>query len=213
MIKPNTEKLRRLPLTVPISEDSPDTMLVVAFDEGNGFSPPRVNRRVPIAAPAIAPVLAVHCWFPHRSLERPELEAGEDVAVRCLVDNSGTGTANVVVEASIDGAKSILSLPKRVAAAGNATFDLPLSIPRELTIDSAVQLTLTARDQVFARSAQTTIVGVIRQPKLCAAGQLTHTQYRAKLAALRAAMVAGDLTQVQFDHDDLELVTCLNDKP
>ena len=97
--------------------------------------------------------------------------------------------------------------------ASNTTVDLPLRIPRELTIDSTVQVAITARDEAFARSAQATIVGVIRQPKLCVVGQLTHAQYRAKLAELRAALAAGDLTQAQFDRYDVELVICLNDKP
>lgn len=210
---PATEKLRRIPLTIPASETSPDTMLVIAFDEGNGFAPPSISRRVPIAAPAAAPVLAVRCWVPGRSAERPDLDAGEDVVVRCRVDNAGTGAANVDLEASIAGAEPTRSPAQAVAAASQATFDVRIAIPRNLAIDAAVHLNVIARDRAFGRSAAARLVGVIRKPRLCAVGQLTHTQYRAKLAELRAARAAGDLTQDQFDRYDAELVSCLNDAP
>jgi hypothetical protein len=213
-IKPNTARLRGIRLTLPATETAPDAMLVVAFDEGNGFSPVSVSRRVPIVPPVTAPVLAAQCWVPGRNRERPELDAGEDVVVRCVVHNTGTGAASVVLEATIDGvASKRVSPATRIAPADRATLDLVLGIPRGLALDSAVQLTITARDNAFARSAKAAIVGVIRQPKLCAVGQLTHAQYHAKLAELRAAMAAGDLTQAQLDRYDAELVACLNDEP
>jgi hypothetical protein len=210
-IAPGTEKLRRLRLMLPASETSPDTMLVLVVDEGSGFSPPSASRRVPIAAPAVAPVLAVQCSMPGRSKERPGLDAGEQIVVHCLVENTGTGTANVELETSLAGATPIASLTKPVAPKDRTAFDIPMAVPRELAIDSAVEIAVVAVDRHFARSASTRIVGVIRKPRLCAAGQLTHTQYGAKLAKLRAALSAGDLTQDEFDRYDAELVTCLND--
>jgi len=212
-IQPGTQKLRRIRLLLLPSETSPDTMLVLLFDEGNGFSRPSVSRRVPIAPPAIAPVLAVHCSIPGRSKERPELDAGEQVVVHCLVENTGTGAANVVLETSLAGAKPAASVAKHVAPQEDTSFNITIAVPRELAIDSTVDIAIVAVDRQFARSANTRIAGVIRKPKLCAAGQLTHTAYRAKLAELRAAMAAGNLTQEQFDRYDVELVTCLNDAP
>jgi hypothetical protein len=151
--------------------------------------------------------------IPGRNEERPGIDAGEDLVVRCLVDNSGTGAANVVLETSLAGATPATSQAKIVGPAGHTLFDARIAIPRALAIDSEVAITIVAIDREFARSASTRVVGVIRKPKLCAAGQLTHTQYRAKLAELRAALAAGNLTQDQFDRYDAELVSCLNDAP
>jgi hypothetical protein len=67
----------------------------------------------------------------------------------------------------------VQSATRTIVPTGDATFDLPITIPRGLAIDSTVQLAITARDRQFARSAQATMVGVIRKPKLCATGQLT----------------------------------------
>jgi hypothetical protein len=92
-------------------------------------------------------------------------------------------------------------------------FVVPITIPRALAIDSEVTITIVARDRHFARSASTQIAGAIRKPRLCAAGELTHTQYHEKLAKLRAEQHARHLTQDQFDRYDAELVGCLNDKP
>jgi hypothetical protein len=209
-IPPGADKLRRLQLTLPPSEAAPDTMLVVRFDEGNGFSPSSISRRVAIAPPVLAPVIAVHCWIPGRSPDRPDFDAGEDIMMQCLVDNSGTGAANVTLESSL--ARSAPAA-QRVAPGGNVLFDVPITIPRTLAIDSPVEITVVARDRRFARAMSTQIVGVIHKPRLCHTGELTHTQYRVKLAALRAARAAGNLTPDQFDQYDAELVSCLNDAP
>jgi hypothetical protein len=40
-------------------------------------------------------------------------------------------------------------------------------------------------------------------------GQLTRQQYHAKIAELRAAVAAGDLTSAQLDRYGAELVACL----
>src|SRR5262249_12595943 len=90
LIEPGAGKLSRIQLKISASEIVPDPMVLVVFHEGNGFPPPSISRRVPIAAPAVVPVLAVHCSIPGRSTERPDLDAGEDLVVQCGVDNSGT---------------------------------------------------------------------------------------------------------------------------
>jgi hypothetical protein len=126
-----------------------------------------------------------------------------------VVDNTGAGVANVNIETSISGDAPTKSPAQRIAAAGRASFDIPIAIPRELVIDSKVEIAITACDYQLARSAHTMVVGVIRKPKLCAFGELTRAQYRAKLAELRAAVAAGSLTRSQFDRHDAELVTCL----
>jgi hypothetical protein len=129
------------------------------------------------------------------------------------VDNSGTGAANVALETPLARATSAAPPAQRIGPAGHALFDVPITIPRALAIDSPVEITVVARDRHFARSASTRIVGLIRKPRLCHAGELSHTQYSAKLAALRAARAAGNLTRDQFDQYDAELVSCLNDAP
>ena len=72
-----------------------------------------------------------------------------------------------------------------------------------------VEIAITARDRASSRSARTTVTGVVRKPRLCEPGQLTRAQYQAKIAELRAAVTAGDITQAQFDRYDAELVACL----
>jgi hypothetical protein len=208
-IKPGTEKLRQLRLTVQGSETSPDAMLVLMVEEGNGFSPPDFSRRIPIAPAPMAAGLKVSCSIPGQSASRADLNAGDHVVIHCVVDNAGASAANVKIETSISGEDPTKSPAQRIAPAGRASFDVPIAIPRELIIDSKVEIAITARDYELARSAHTTVVGVIRKPKLCAFGELTRAQYRAKVAALRAAVAAGNLTRSQFDRYDAELVTCL----
>jgi hypothetical protein len=186
---------------------------VVLFDEGNGFSPSSISRRVPIAPPVNAPVFAVDCWILGGGRDRPYLDAGEHFKIQCWVENSGTGPANVALEISLAGTTPAAPPAQRVAAAGRALFEVPITIPRTLATDSPVEITVVACDRHFARSASTRIVGVIRKPRLCVPGQLTHSQYRDKLAELRKELTNGNLTPDQFDRYDAELVTCLNDAP
>lgn len=212
--RPGDARLRQLRLVVPASETAPDTMLLLTFEDYHHRAPPpSVSRRVRIVAPEVAPVLGVQCQIPGRNRERPELDTGEQIVARCIVENSGNGAANAVLQAALSRQPPAVSPAQRVAPGGRTSFDLPIAIPSGLAIDSTVEISIVARDRQFARSASTRIVGVIRKPKLCAPGQLTHTQYRAKLAELRAARVAGDVTQDQFDRYDAELVSCLNDVP
>lgn len=208
MIKPRAEKTRKLRITIPVSETAPDTMLVLVVAEGNGFSPKNVSRRVPITAPSTASVLAVRCSIVGHAGVRPDLDAGDNVVMRCVVDNSGTSVTKVDLEAAVAG-HAAPTQTQDVAAAGHASFDVPIAIPRELAIDSPVEIAVTVHDRQFVRTARTSVVGVVRKPKLCSAGQLTRAQYKAKMAELRAAVAAGDLTQAQLDRYDAELVTCL----
>jgi hypothetical protein len=211
MIKPGGDKTRRLHVNVPLSETASDTMLVLVLGEGNGFTPKNMSRRIALAASTSAPVLAVHCTIPGpgHAGARPDLDAGDNITLRCVVDNTGTSPAKVELEIALAGGAPTRSQGQAISAAGHATFDVPLTVPRELAIDSTVEIAVSANDRQFARSAHTSLVGVVRKPKLCNAGQLTRAQYRAKLTELRAAVAAGDLTQAQLDRYDAELVTCL----
>ena len=78
-----------------------------------------------------------------------------------------------------------------------------------MPINAPVEIALIARDRATSRSARATVVGVVRKPRLCEPGKLTRAQHQAKIAELRAAVTAGDITQVQFDRYDAELVACL----
>jgi hypothetical protein len=148
-------------------------------------------------------------WILGRGGPHPELNAGERVVLRCTVGNAGTAAATVSLEVAIAGVSAHRSLSQGVAVRGLAVFDVPLVVPRDLAIDSDVELTITARDAVFLRTAQANIMGVVRRPRLCVPGQLTLQQYHAKIGELRAAVAADDLTSAQLDRYDAELVACL----
>ncbi|MCE9579005.1 MAG: hypothetical protein K8W52_38125 [Deltaproteobacteria bacterium] len=209
MIKPGATKVRRLAVEVPYTENAPDTMLVVAVAEGNGYAPRNVSRRITIRPVQTAPVLAIRCAIADHAPDRPEVEAGENITVRCAVDNTGQIAAEVDLQATIAGVAPVASPVREIAAGGHAVFDLPVAIPRNLTLDAPVELTVEARDQRFQRTATATIAGIVRKPRLCIPGQLTRAQYNAKIAELRAAAAAGDLTQAELDRYDAELVGCL----
>lgn len=76
-------------------------------------------------------------------------------------------------------------------------------------MDSAIEIEVTANDLLTGDSAHTTLAGVVRKPNACVEGRLTRTQYRAKIAELRAAVADGTLTAEQFDRYDAALVACL----
>lgn len=209
-IKPGTVKTRQLRLTVPVSEHSPDAMLVLVISEGNGFSPHNISRRVPIAAATRIPVLAVHCSIPGHGTPQPDLDAGEDVVLYCMVDNSGTEAARAEFETRICGVRQTPPPVLTILPGEQAAFDIPMTIPHGLAIDSTVEIEVIARDPKFGQAAGTRVVGAIRKPALCMPGQLTRAQYYLKIAALREELAAGDLTPTQFDRYDAELVTCLN---
>ena len=209
-IKPGADKVRRLPLTVPVSVAVPDAMMVLVITEGNGFAPENVSRRLPIKPSMAAPKLAVSCVIIGHEGPRPELDAGGNEILHCAVENTGDAGSKVVdLETSVAGSTPVRSQTQAIAVAGHASYDVPITILRELPIGSPVEVAITAHDRQYSRTAQTKLIGVVRKPKLCEVGKLTQAQYDAKLKALRSAVAAGDLTQAQLDRYDAELVTCL----
>ena len=209
-IKPGADKVHKRQATLPASETAHDTMLVLALSEGNGAAPRNASRRIPIEPSTAAPVLAMRCAIVGHEAARPDLDAGQNLMVRCQVENTGNAEARQVnLDAAIgDGAQGH-SAPQPVPAAGRATIDVAITVPRGLPINAPVEIAITARDRASSRSARATVVGVVRKPRLCEPGQLTRAQYQAKIAELRSAVTAGDITQAQFDRYDAELVACL----
>jgi hypothetical protein len=185
-------------------------MLVLELSEGNGVAPGNINRRIPIAPSTAAPMLAVQCTVQGQKMTRPDLDAGQRMTLRCTVDNTGDAEAKLVeLEASVAGGAPARSAPQAIAVSGHLAFKVPIIVPRTLPIDAPVEIAITARDRSSSRTARTTIVGVVRKPKLCVPGELTRAQYQAKVADLRAALADKVLTQAQFDRYDAELVACL----
>lgn len=209
MIRPGTEKLRRVKVTVPLSETGPDTMLVLVLAEGNGFAPQNVSRRVQITPSATGMNLALRCAIAGHEGNPPDVDAGESVVLRCSLDNTGKGAGRVELEAAIGGGAPTRGQPQDVAAGGHATVSVPFVIPQGLAIDTSAEIAVTARDNQRRSAARTTVAAMVRKPRLCISGQLTRAQYKAKLTELRAAVAAGDLTQAQLDRYDAELVSCL----
>jgi hypothetical protein len=209
-IKPGADKVRTLQVKVPVSETARDTMLVLELSEGNGVAPGNINRRIPIAPSTAAPMLAVQCTVQGHKVARPDLDAGQRVTLRCTVDNTGDAEAKLVeLEVSVARGEPARSAPQVIAVSGHLRFKVPIIVPRTLPIDAPVEIAITARDRQSSQTARTTIVGVVRKPKLCVRGQLTRAQYQAKVTELRASVAAGDLTQAQLDRYDAELVACL----
>ena len=209
-IKPGADKVRKLQVTLPASETARDTMLVLALAEDKGAAPRNASRRIPIEPSTAAPVLKMRCSIVGHEAARPEIDAGQNLMVRCQVENTGNADAKQVgLDAAIgDGAQGH-SVAQPVPAAGRATIDVAITVPRGLPINAPVEIAITARDRASSRSTRATLAGVVRKPRLCEPGQLTRAQYQAKLAELRTAVTAGDITQAQFDRYDAELVACL----
>jgi hypothetical protein len=209
MIKPGAEKIRRLHMAVPASETSPNTMLVLVLSEGNRFTPRNLSRRVSITPSKAAPVLAVRCSISGHTGAHPDLDAGDRVVLHCTVDNTGTIGANVELGTSIAGGTQVYSSAQDVMPATHASYDVPIAVPRDLAIDSSVEIAVTAHDRKSPRAARTAVVGVVRKPRVCTAGNLSRDAYSAKLAGMRADVAAGALTRSQFDRYDAEMVACL----
>jgi hypothetical protein len=209
-IQPGADKVRTLPVTLPGSETARDTMLVLVLSEGNGAAPDNASRRISIEPSTGAPALALRCAILGYQAPRPYLDAGQNVTVRCVVENTGNADARQVsLDAAIGAAAQGHSPPHAVPAAGRATLDVAIAVPRGLPIQAPIEIAITARDRASSRSARATVAGVVRKPRLCEPGKLTRAQYQAKVTELRVAVTAGDLTQAQFDRYDAELVACL----
>jgi hypothetical protein len=209
ILRPGMSKVRTLRVTIPPSETSADTMLVLVVTEANGFNPANVSRRVKILPPANTPNLGMRCAFAERFEALPAFDAGQSVVLKCIVNNTGNTVATVKLEATIARDPAVVSRIQTVAVGGRSVFEIPLIVPRDLKLDSTIEIVVVAHDTVYLRIARTTLAAVVRKPKMCEPGQLTRQQYDAKIAELRAALTAGDLTQAQFDRYDAELVTCL----
>ena len=101
------------------------------------------------------------------------------------------------------------SAPQPVPAGRRATIDVAITAPRGAPDQRA------GRDRDHRARPRVVALGardggrVVRKPRLCEPGQLTRAQYQAKIAELRTAVTAGDITQAQFDRYDAELVACL----
>jgi len=209
-IRPGADKVRKLQVTLPASETAHDTMLVLVVSEGNGAAPSNASHRIPIEVSTAAPVLALRCAIAGYLAPRPSVDAGQNLTVRCVVENTGNAEARqVIVDAAIGDAAQGHAPPQAVPAAGHATFNVAIAVPRGLPIHAPVEIAITARDRASSRSARATVAGVVRKPQLCEPGKLTRAQYQAKITELRAAVTAGDLTQAQLDRYDAELVACL----
>lgn len=211
LIKPGARKVRRVKLSVPGAERTPDTMLVLILGEGNGFAPGNVSRRIPIEPYMPVPKLGMNCVIPGYSGDRPDIDSGEKLVVSCKVSNTGDAVADSVgleisIAASLQGRSSVQAIPPGT----QATFHVAMVLPRELPVNSQVELVVVARGAQLPVAAQMKLGAMVRKPKLCIAGKLTREQYEAKMDKLRTAFVAGDVTQSQFDRYDAEFVACLS---
>lgn len=209
-IKPGAEKQRKVQFKIPASETAQDAMLVVSTTAANGASARSANRRIPITHSVAAPALGVECTLGGRSLTRVDVDAGQVVTLSCILANTGNADAmQVELETSVGTEAATRSAAQTIPASRRIPLQVPVTMPRALPIDSVIEIAITARDRVSSRSARITFNVVIRKPKLCIPGQLTHAQYRAKTAELRKAVSAGDITQAEFDRYDAALVSCL----
>jgi hypothetical protein len=209
MIQPGGEKLRRLRVAVPAAETAPSTMLVLVLSEGNRFTPRNLSRRISITASKASPLLAAHCSISGNTGVHPAIDAGDRVTLHCTVGNTGTIGAQVELETSVAGGPPVLSAAQEVAPGGRASFDIPIGVPRNLPIDSSIEIAVTAHDRRTPRIARAAVIGKVGKPRVCSIGDLSRKEYQAKIAALRAEQVAGIITQSQLDHFDAELVACL----
>jgi hypothetical protein len=212
LIRAGAEKTRQIPLSVGADEASPDTMLVLVLAEANGVVPRNVSHRVPIVAVGapepVAGPLAVHCSLPSKGA-RPEVSAGDTVSLHCVLDNTSPTAAQIAIDVTVGSGSPVHAPLHTVAAGGHADVDVPVTIPRDAALDATVELAVNAHDRKGKLTAHTSVISSVRKRKLCAPGELTRDQYRAKMNELRAAVTAGDMTAAQLDRYDAELVTCL----
>jgi hypothetical protein len=131
------------------------------------------------------------------------------VSLHCTLDNATAAAAQIALDVTVGGGPAVHAPPRAVAANGHAEVDVPVTIPRDAALDATVELAVNAHDRKGKLTARTSVVSAVRKRKLCAPGELSREQYRAKMNELRAAVAAGDMTQAQLDRYDAELVACL----
>lgn len=143
------------------------------------------------------------------------LHAGGESTLVVRIVNHGPGTAYRV---AVTTRSSVASLHGwrlefgMIKPAAEKIRRLRVKVPEtETARDTMLVLVLTEGNGVTPPniSRRMPIAAPPGRRKICLAGQLTRAQYRAKLAELRAAVAAGDLTQAEFDSYDAQLVTCL----
>ena len=205
-IDPASEDVRRFHVAVPATEVAPDTMILLLVSEAGGSAPRKVKRRVSIA-PA-KPVLSAQCSIVGKTAGRVEVDAGETVTVRCVVENTGTAAAKVELNTVFTGGVASRAPTREVPVGGRAQIDVQVTVPRDLPIGATADLLVSAQDRPSSSVARTKLA-MVRKPKLCTPGQLTRAQYKTKLAGLRTGVANGILTQAQFDRYDAELLACL----
>jgi hypothetical protein len=137
-----------------------------------------------------------------------ELDANEQIVLHCMVGNTGLSLQR-------KSGRCIQCRPvdRIVDSCNRSQRQHRIRYPDHSTAQSHdrfhVEIAVTARDRSFSRNARTTVIGMVRKPRLCVFGQLTREAYRGKIVQLRAAVSAGDLTEAQLDRYDAELFACL----
>ena len=211
-IGPGAEKARRTTLTVPAAETARDTMLVLAFSEGNEIVPANVSRRFAIAPSIAAPVLAVRCAIVGHNVPRPDVDPGQNLTLHCVVSNTGSVEARQVsVDVALGGDEPARSKSQVVPPAGRVVFEVPATVPRGLPMDTPFEIVVSARDGNSSSISRATVGAVVRKPKLCLPGGLTRDQYNVKIGNMRDLLAAGEVTRAAFDRYDAELVSCLSE--
>jgi len=73
----------------------------------------------------------MRCVIVGHEVARPELDVGQNLMVRCQVENTGNADAKQVnLDAAIGDGAQAHSLPLPVPAAGRATIDVAITVPR-----------------------------------------------------------------------------------
>jgi len=208
-LAPGQTASRRVRVALAENVGESTAMLVLVFNEANGFAPANFSRRFPVKIVATAPRLAVTC---KPAGDVHEVDAGESLRLRCTIRNDGGRQAKQVsTMLAIGGVARLTSAPIDLAPRTQATVELPVRIPTDAAIDQQVAIEVTASEPPGGQRATTTVMVTIRRPRVCPTGKLTRAEYRLKRAELERARAAGDLTADEFDRYDAELVGCLDE--
>ena len=205
-IEPGQSLTRYAQVRVPAVVDEESAMIVVVFEEANGFSPGNVSRRLPIRVVKEMPRLAVTCTPTGGARE---VDAGQLLRLRCTVENGGGRLARAVEVRAGLGTSQVAAPPIDVGAQATAQVELPVRVPVGATLDQELVIAVVAADAAATARATTEVRVVVRRPGLCPNGKIDRDTYKARRRALEEARSAGDLTAEEFDRYDAELVGCL----